>query len=93
MVILFRGFQFRTTKQQSERLYFFCLIFIGVKKRSETSYQISHLVQIYVYLYNVLENFQRNILTHAYGTIDVVLNFKNISSLTSSTITMTGPRK
>ena len=38
MVILFRGFRFfevyyhRTTKQQSERLYFICSIFIGVKK-------------------------------------------------------------
>ena len=38
MVILFRGFHFfegyyhRTTKQQSERLYLICSIFIGVKK-------------------------------------------------------------
>ena len=65
MVILFRGFHFfegyyhRTTKQQSERLYFICSIFIGVKKlkRPETSYQTSHLVQnigISDYLCNVL---------------------------------------
>ena len=36
MVILFRGFHFfeyyRTTKQQSERLYLICAIFIGVQK-------------------------------------------------------------
>ena len=65
MVILFRGFHFfegyyrRTTKQQSERLYFTCSIFIGVNKlkRPETSYQTSHLVQnigISDYLCNVL---------------------------------------
>ena len=66
------------------------------QKIPETSYQTSHLVQnicIFVYSYNVLRNFQVYILSHAYGTIDVVLNFKNISPLTSSTITMTGPRK
>ena len=69
MVILFHGFHFfdgyyhRTIKQQSERLYFICSIFIRVKKkrkRPETSYQTFHLVQnicISVYLYNVLGNF------------------------------------
>ena len=102
MVILFHGFHFfdgychRTTKQQSKRLYFLSSIFIEVKKRPENSYQTSHLVQniyISVYLYNVLENCQGSILTHAYDTIDVLLNFKNISPLTSSAITMTGPRK
>ena len=69
---------------------------LNKQKRPETSYQTSHLVQnicISVYLCNVLGNFQGYILTHAYDTIDVLLNFKNISPLTSSTITMTGPRK
>ena len=78
--------------QQSERLYFTCSIFTGVKKRLETRYQIPHLVQnicISVYLYDVRGNFQGYILTHGYYTIDVLLNFKNISPLTSSTITMT----
>ena len=82
--------------QQSERLYFTCSIFTGVKKRLETRYQIPHLVQnicISVYLYDVLGNFQGYILTHGYDTIDVLLNFKNISPLTSSTITMTGLKK
>ena len=66
------------------------------QKRPETSYQTSHLVQnicISVYLFNVLGNFQGYILTHAYDTIDVLLNLKNISPFTSSTITMTGPRE
>ena len=91
MMILLLGFHFfevyyhSTTTLQSERLYSIFLIFIGVKKNQkipETSYQTSHLVQnicIFVYSYNVLRNFQGYILSHAYGTIEFVLNFKNIS--------------
>ena len=62
----------------------------------ETSYKTTHLVQnicISVYLYNVLGDFQGYILTHAYDFIDVLLNFKNTSRLTSPRITMTGPRE
>ena len=50
MVILFRGFHFfkgyyhRTTKQQSERLYFICSIFIGVKKTKDLKLVIRSLI-------------------------------------------------
>ena len=66
-------------------MIFYFLDFYRSEKNQEipeTSYQTSHLVQnicIFVYSYNVLRNFQVYILSHAYGTIDVVLNFKNIS--------------
>ena len=65
-------------------------LLLYILKRYETSYETSHLVQnicISVYLCNVLGNFKGYILTHAYDTTDVGLNFKNISPLTSSTIT------
>ena len=69
---------------------------INKQRRPKTSHKTSHLVQnicASVYLYNVLGNFQGYILPHAYDSIDVLLYFKNIFPLTSSTITITEPRK
>ena len=101
-ISFFRGLLSQAKKQQSQRLYFISSIFIGVKKTKKPKDQLSDLSFTPKYLYISLfiqcaREFPRlyYILTHAYDVIDVLLNFKIILtfSLTSSTITMSGPRK
>ena len=101
-ISFFRGLLSQDQKKQSERLYFISSIFIGVKKTKKPEDQLSDLSFSPKYFYVSLfiqcaREFPRlyYILTHTYDVIDVLLNFKIILtfSLTSSTITMSGPRK